>query len=157
VEKKRRPTLVADYRLQQLGDQLIARDASEPAPDVIADPSVITPASNAQMTVAAPTSHDLATEGGETEQGMDTPELIGPPIEPNSDSTAAVEEPKPVEVPTSPEPAAANVASNAPAITPSVAETPPAVPAPAHQQAAPAKSPSPKGYWFLGPFPKFQP
>jgi N-acetylmuramoyl-L-alanine amidase len=157
VEKKHRPMLLADYRLQRLGDQLVARDASEPAPDVIADPSAITPASNAQMTIAAPTSHDLATEGGETEQGTDTPELIGPPIEANPDSTAAVEEPKPVEVPVTPEPSAENVASNAPAVSALVVGTPPAVLAPTQTPAAPAKSPLPKGYWFLGPFPKFQP
>ncbi|MEP6686237.1 MAG: N-acetylmuramoyl-L-alanine amidase [Verrucomicrobiota bacterium] len=157
VEKKRRPTLVADYRLQQLGDQLVARDASEPAPEILADPSDVTPASNAQMTIPVTNSHDLSSEGGETEeQGTDAAELIGPPIAASKDNTAAVEEPKPVEIPTTPEPAE-NVASNPPAVSALTVGAPPAVLTPTQQPATPAKSPSPKQYWFLGPFPKFQP
>ncbi len=169
VETKRRPMLVADYRLQQLGDQLIARDATEPRPDAFEDSSNIMPTSNAQFTIAAAPLHDeaasrqLATEGGETEeQGIETPELIGPPIELSNESQAALEEPKPADVPAAPEPAAPTVVSNAPASNAPPAAAPPAVapqkaPEPAKAPVPVAKSPKPKGYWFLGPFPKFLP
>jgi N-acetylmuramoyl-L-alanine amidase len=157
VEQKRRPMLVADYRMQQLGDQLIARDAGEPAPDVFADPSVITPASNAQLTVPLTNSHDVAMEGGETELHEETPELIGPPFEPNHDSTAAVEESKPVEIPAAPEPEVETVASNPPAVSALDVGRPPAALVPPQEQAPSAKSPAPKKHWFLGPFPKFHP
>ncbi len=170
VEKRRRPMLVADYRLQQLGDQLIARDATAPSPDLAADPSNIIPASNAQFTIAAAPNHDeavsrqLATEGGETEaqeNGNGTPELIGPPIELSNEFAATAEQSKPDETPATPEPATENLASNPPPVAPAAVATPLVAPQAvlfsADQVAASVRPASAKVSWFPDPFPKFLP
>ena len=118
VEKKRRPTLVADYRLQLLGDQLVARNAGEPFPDFVSDPSAVTPTSNVQITLAAPTPHDLAEEAKEGEEGTETPEFIGPPIPPNDENTVATEEAPPVETPAV---SSESATTSAPPVVPAVA------------------------------------
>ena len=118
VEKKHRPTLVADYRLQLLGDQLVARNAGEAFPDFVSDPSVVMPTSNVQITLAAPTPHDLAEEAKESEEGTETPEFIGPPIPPNDESTVATDEAPPVETPAA---SSESATTSAPPVVPAVA------------------------------------
>jgi hypothetical protein len=103
-----------------LGDQLVARNAGELFPDFVSDPSAVTPTSNVQVTLAAPTPHDLAEEAKENEEGTATPEFIGPPVPPNDENTVATEEAPPVETPAV---SSDSATTSAPPVAPAVAST----------------------------------
>ncbi|HEV2096552.1 MAG TPA: N-acetylmuramoyl-L-alanine amidase [Chthoniobacterales bacterium] len=153
VDKKRRPMLVADYRRQLNGGELIARDATQPPPGNQADPSLVMPTSNVVNGQAPPAPeiehHLAATESGAEnspgDQTVPTPAEVPPIAEqvnpsagfsaglvPEHLSLAASEPAPPVELP------AAAVENRNAALPVSEAKTA-------------------RGVWWLGPFPKFQP
>ena len=156
VEKRQRPMTLADYR-QQLGGQLIARDATKPlspesmatAPEMMTTSNVLTSPAPAVAASAAP--EPIAQENA-VDVATEVPVAAPPP------------EPVPsVEIvgtttDTPPEPTPAAVADNVGVSVTSVAEPPPRlVSAPAAQVTKPAESSLHSFFRRLGPFPHFEP
>ncbi len=152
AEKKRRPMLVADYRRQLGGGELIARDATQPPPGNLADPAVVIPTSNTLPGTASSPPEIVYHRAG-AEPVVDATEA--PPVISHSEPDAKPDEPRSVPSPT-PDPAPEKVAIVEPDPAPAI-EMPTAAPESANREIRRVAPPAPKRIWWLGPFPKFQP
>lgn len=156
VDKKRRPMLVADYRRQMNGGELIARDATQPPPGNQADPSLVMPTSNIVNGHAPPAPEiehhvaaiDFGAENSPGDQTVPTPAEVPPIAEqgnPSAGSSAGLA------------PEHLSLAASEPAPPAPPVELPTAA-VENRNAALPASEAKPaRGVWWLGPFPKFQP
>lgn len=163
VEKRQRPMTLADYR-QQLGGQLIARDATKPlspesmstVPEMMnASNSIVGPAKSIPPTAVPQQS--VGPANGEPGLDDDAPAPSAPVNEettssaPIAEPTAMPESAPPENSPNADMPVDASLVLAEPSPPPAVS------PAPATQITKPLESPLQRFLRRLGPFPHFEP
>lgn len=161
VEKKQRPLTLADYR-QQLGGQLIARDATKPlSPESMSTAPEMMTTSNTLSPSAHPPTAPEGNGGAEvSEAERDEPKPDASPLPPSD--TPSVEVNGITDTPavsSVPETAAtpADTQAGATMSAPTGSAPPLVTPAPAAQVTRPAESSLQRFFRRLGSFPHFEP